>query len=158
MPPLIDLILNLKWDDACRGQRCRRGFALKAFLPVQNHRYSSTLNLKFCDEMRWLFLVLKFPFQAPWTWNPDTRCDNYFGFEVPDVLWSKWTRQIAFWTIKGLFGLLSLHDISTIAFLNITRAVSLILFYVAISSLLVQTCFSMWALTLLDLPFCEHKK
>ena len=84
MPPLIDLILNLKWDDACRGQRCRRGFALKAFFPVQNHRYSSTLNLKFCDEMRWLFLVLKFPFQAPWTWNPDKRCDNYFWF------WSSW--------------------------------------------------------------------
>ena len=54
---LINLILNLKWYDACRGQRCRREFALKAFLPAQNHRYSTTLNLKFLHEMRWLFLV-----------------------------------------------------------------------------------------------------
>ena len=98
---------------------------------------SSTLNLKFWYDMRHAII---------------------FGFEVPDFLWSKWTRQIAFWTIKGIFGPLSLHDISTIAFPNITRAVSLILFYVAISSLLVQTCFSMWALSLLSLPFCEHKK
>ena len=75
---LINLILNLKWYDACRGQRCRREFALKAFLPVQNHRYSTTLNLKFWHEMRWLFLVLKFPFQAPWTWNCDTTCDMRF--------------------------------------------------------------------------------
>ena len=98
---------------------------------------SGTLNLKLWYDMRHAILV---------------------GFEVPDFLWSKWTRQIAFWTIKGIFGPLSLHDISTIAFPNITRAVSLILFYVAISSLLVQTCFSMWALSLLSLPFCEHKK
>ena len=98
---------------------------------------SGTLNLKLWYDMRHAIL---------------------FGFEVPDFLWSKWTRQIAFWTIKRLFGLLSLHDISTIAFPNITTAVTSILFYVAISSLLVQTCFSMWALTLLSLPFCVSTK
>ena len=80
---------------------------------------SGTLNLKLWYDMRHAILV---------------------GFEVPDFLWSKWTRQFAFWIV--IFGPLSLHDISTITFLNITRAVSLILFYVAISSLLVQTCFS----------------
>ena len=51
---LINLILNLKWYDACRGQRCRREFALKAFLPVQNHRYSRISDTR-CDDCFWFW-------------------------------------------------------------------------------------------------------